>query len=160
MRDVVPWPGIKPRSPALGGQSLSHWTIREVPHCTFSSMDARKVSWMYSLVRWSGCDTGMFVCTAWSPATPPQPQPWFPNPSLPSFLLIWSTRENSGEAAGGTVGHEAVIRLGLSLRMCFLQETTHLSCIGIQNTVWVPAASDFVIAQNSNSICWFLCLHP
>ena len=116
--------------------------------------------WTYSLVGWSGCDTGKFVCMAWSPATPSQPQHWFPNPSLLSFLLIWSARGNSGGAAGGTVRHKTVISLGLSLRICFLQETTHLSCIGIQNTVWVPAASDFVIAQNSNSIRWFLCLHP
>ena len=29
--DLVPWPGIEPRSPALAGQSLSHWIAREVP---------------------------------------------------------------------------------------------------------------------------------
>ena len=29
--DLVPWPGIEPRPPALGVQSLSHWTIRQVP---------------------------------------------------------------------------------------------------------------------------------
>ena len=29
--ELVPWPGIKPRPPALGAQSLSHWTTREVP---------------------------------------------------------------------------------------------------------------------------------
>ena len=29
--DLVPWPGIKPGPPALGVQSLSHWTTREVP---------------------------------------------------------------------------------------------------------------------------------
>ena len=28
--DPVPWPGIEPRPPALGAQSLSHWTSREV----------------------------------------------------------------------------------------------------------------------------------
>ena len=28
--DLVPWPGIEPRSPALGAWSLSHWA-REVP---------------------------------------------------------------------------------------------------------------------------------
>ena len=27
---LVPWPGIKPGPHALGVQSLSHWTIREV----------------------------------------------------------------------------------------------------------------------------------
>ena len=31
MRDLVPWPGIKPGPPALGAQSLSHWATREVP---------------------------------------------------------------------------------------------------------------------------------
>ena len=31
MWDLVPWPGIKPRPPALGAQSVNHWTIREVP---------------------------------------------------------------------------------------------------------------------------------
>ena len=30
MWDLVPWPGIKPRPPALGGWSLSYWTTREV----------------------------------------------------------------------------------------------------------------------------------
>ena len=27
---LVPWPGIEPRAPALGAQSLIHWTTREV----------------------------------------------------------------------------------------------------------------------------------
>ena len=31
MWGLVPWPGIKPRLPALGVWSLSHWTTREVP---------------------------------------------------------------------------------------------------------------------------------
>ena len=31
MWDLVPWPGIELRSPALGAQSLSHWASREVP---------------------------------------------------------------------------------------------------------------------------------
>ena len=30
MWDLVPWAGIKPRPPALGAQSLSYWTTREV----------------------------------------------------------------------------------------------------------------------------------
>ena len=32
MWDLVPWSGIKPGPPALGVQSLSHWTHREVLH--------------------------------------------------------------------------------------------------------------------------------
>ena len=31
MWDLVPWPGIKLRTPALGAWSLSHWAPREVP---------------------------------------------------------------------------------------------------------------------------------
>ena len=30
-KHLVPWPGIEPWPPALGEQSLSHWTTREVP---------------------------------------------------------------------------------------------------------------------------------
>ena len=35
MWDLVPWPGIKPRSPALGEWSFSHCTTREVPVISF-----------------------------------------------------------------------------------------------------------------------------
>ena len=31
MRDLVPWTRIRPGPPSLGAQSLSHWTIRDVP---------------------------------------------------------------------------------------------------------------------------------
>ena len=31
MWDLGPWPGIKPRPPALGAWSLRHWTTRDVP---------------------------------------------------------------------------------------------------------------------------------
>ena len=30
-RDLVPWPGIEPRPPASGAESLSHWTTGKVP---------------------------------------------------------------------------------------------------------------------------------
>ena len=32
MRDLSSQLGIEPRAPALGAQSLNHWTTREVPH--------------------------------------------------------------------------------------------------------------------------------
>ena len=35
MWDLVPWPGIKRKLPALGTGSCSHWTTREVPHPSF-----------------------------------------------------------------------------------------------------------------------------
>ena len=38
MWDLVPWPGIEPGPPAVGGQSLSHWTSREVIPNTFWSI--------------------------------------------------------------------------------------------------------------------------
>ena len=38
MWHVVPQPGIEPRTSALGVQSLSHWTTREVPDTIFSSL--------------------------------------------------------------------------------------------------------------------------
>ena len=34
MWDLVPWPGIEPRHPALGAWSCSHWTTKEVPSFT------------------------------------------------------------------------------------------------------------------------------
>ena len=37
-RDLVPRPGIEPGSPALGAQSLSHWTTREVPRTESKSL--------------------------------------------------------------------------------------------------------------------------
>ena len=35
MQDLVPWLGIKPGTPGLEVQSLSHWTTREVPEESF-----------------------------------------------------------------------------------------------------------------------------
>ena len=35
MWNLVPWPGIKPRPPAVEVQSLSHWTTREGPEQYF-----------------------------------------------------------------------------------------------------------------------------
>ena len=42
MRDLVSRPGIEPGSPAFGAQSLSHWTIREVPQIlSYTSFNIR-----------------------------------------------------------------------------------------------------------------------
>ena len=35
MWDLVPWPGIEPRPPALGAWNLNHCATREVPFCPF-----------------------------------------------------------------------------------------------------------------------------
>ena len=39
MWDLVPWPGVEPRPPALGAWSLSHWSTREVPWKSFSMQE-------------------------------------------------------------------------------------------------------------------------
>ena len=41
MWDLVPWPGIEPKPPALGAWSLSPWTTREVPLWAFLSAIVR-----------------------------------------------------------------------------------------------------------------------
>ena len=50
MWDLVPWPGIKPRFPASGAWSLSHWTTREIPGPTFIRHELRV--WLYLLPSW------------------------------------------------------------------------------------------------------------
>ena len=40
--DLVLWPGIEPRAPAFGVQSLSQWTTREVPRLGFISRSLRE----------------------------------------------------------------------------------------------------------------------
>ena len=54
IQDLVPQPGVKFRSPALGACSLSHWATREVPkptlyQCTLLMSPGRWVS--HTLVR-------------------------------------------------------------------------------------------------------------
>ena len=41
MQDLAPWPGIEPEPPALGAQSLSPWTTREVPPNAFLRIQDR-----------------------------------------------------------------------------------------------------------------------
>ena len=41
MWSLVPWPGIEPGLPALGAQSLSHWTTKEVPGCSVFKAERR-----------------------------------------------------------------------------------------------------------------------
>ena len=43
MWDLVPWPGIELRPPALGAWSLSHWTTREVPISGFRNQSLPRV---------------------------------------------------------------------------------------------------------------------
>ena len=49
MWDLVPWPGIEPRPPASGVQSLSRWATREVPVLVFE-MEVFVQTWAKPLV--------------------------------------------------------------------------------------------------------------
>ena len=56
-RILVPWPGIKPMSPALGTWSLNHWTTREKQGKSFSWQSwLALISWKISgiLNQWHG----------------------------------------------------------------------------------------------------------
>ena len=44
MWDLVSWPRIEPKFPALGAWSLSHWTTREVPKKVFSIPSSQRFS--------------------------------------------------------------------------------------------------------------------
>ena len=58
MWDLAPCPGIEPRPPALGAQSLSHWTTREVPKFIFLHMDTDIILFTFLLFIY-------FICLLW-----------------------------------------------------------------------------------------------
>ena len=67
MWDLVPWPGIKPRAPALGVQSLSHWTTREVPQIRDLVPLTSVQTWPVLACRHRN-DYGWFKECAWEPS--------------------------------------------------------------------------------------------
>ena len=50
MWDLVPQPGIESRPPALGAQSLSHWTTREFP--PFGSYKKKMYFYLFAEIFW------------------------------------------------------------------------------------------------------------
>ena len=60
MWDLVPRPGIKPRPPALGAQSLSHWTTREVLKlllkCSMAQVLVAAVTMVWTFWPWSSSE--------------------------------------------------------------------------------------------------------
>ena len=101
MWDLVPWPGIKPRSLALGAHCLSHWTTREVPegqsliHRTSQEVPRSvvfSIKYIHSIV-WSSPLSRTFPSAqketpytlAFTPHLPP-PSPWQP---LIYILFLW-----------------------------------------------------------------------
>ena len=71
MWDLVPWPGIEPRPPALGVQSLSHWTTREVPcffkdgSLKFSNLNTQEHHWGDSIVLYLFKKYLLFIWLHW-----------------------------------------------------------------------------------------------
>ena len=58
--DLIPWPGIKPRSPSLGARSLSHWTARNVRVLIF--IPRSPIAWC-SFYMWEIC--GLWMNDTW-----------------------------------------------------------------------------------------------
>ena len=52
MWDLVPPSDLKPRACASGGQSLSHWTTREVPDAILNSMNSLKLRITVHSCKW------------------------------------------------------------------------------------------------------------
>ena len=73
MWDLVPWPGIKPGSPALGAWSLNHWTTREVSHTSilaqrilmdrgFCWTTVQRITKSWTQLKWLTMHTYICVC--------------------------------------------------------------------------------------------------
>ena len=59
MWGLVPWPGSEPRPPALGAQSLSHWSTGEVSPILFLFKNVFSISYIFSgLPRFPGGASG------------------------------------------------------------------------------------------------------
>ena len=63
MWELVPQPGIEPKPPALGVQSLSHWTTREVPFLHIFMVT--EIWFSFSRLSWN-------ITTSRKPSLPPQ----------------------------------------------------------------------------------------
>ena len=74
---LVPWPEIKPKSPALGAWSLNYWTTREVPPLCFDGC----FSWLSSpsdLTRDLGSPWGQYPVFTY----PSEDSHWAPDDNL------------------------------------------------------------------------------
>ena len=82
MWHLVPWPGIGPlpRPPALGAQSLSHWTTREVPVLAFLKAWAPSLALLLPSVC---CGEGLSL------SEPPFPYLGDESLGLPSTQVAW-----------------------------------------------------------------------
>ena len=87
MWDLVPWPGIKPRPPALGVWNLNHWTTREVPNGEQSYVLIGRCRLQSRTFTFLG-DLEEASVIATSPALPPRKFTHLP--SLLFLLSLWS----------------------------------------------------------------------
>ena len=82
--DLVPWPGIKPRSPASEAQSPSHWITREGPQLKGNLVSGRDVPY----AGWRGPNWVLLDQPSFPTLAPPC---WTPlSQSHPPLLLAWS----------------------------------------------------------------------
>ena len=51
MQDLVPWPRINPRPPALGMWNLNHWATREVPGLVLTKNSVRVVIFILLILK-------------------------------------------------------------------------------------------------------------
>ena len=63
MWDLVSCSGIKPRPPALGAQSLSHWTTREVQYLFVYLLIIYLVYWNVDCMRAAGTLVSSLLCS-------------------------------------------------------------------------------------------------
>ena len=101
MQDLIPWPGIKPRRPALGVQSLSHWIIREIFASICCCCSVAKLG--PTLCGPKDCmQHARLLCLPRSPrvCSNPCPLSWWCHPTISSFVVPFSSHPQSFPASG------------------------------------------------------------
>ena len=75
MWDLVPWPLIRPRPPALGAGSLSHWTTRDIPAFVFLVIQCffKKILFLLIYLTVPGLNCGMWDLVPWPGIEPGPP---------------------------------------------------------------------------------------
>ena len=65
MWDLVPQPGIEPRPPALGAQSLTHWATSEVPSLIFIFIQPLYTFRLEHFTPFTFCPINLFIYLLW-----------------------------------------------------------------------------------------------
>ena len=125
---LLPWPGMEPGPPALGAQSLIHWTSREAPWLSFriclplascrkhEVLDQRRDQWSADIVSLTANSQQAAHRGQMGPGgagDPGLPELWMPmaHPSLLPTLdtegetfALWPKAFHSGERRGCSLG--------------------------------------------------------